>query len=130
MKIKLFLIFLLCSFITGCGLETKTLSEFYEKGLEDVTQINILDGSTGYKKIIKDKELIDDFLSQIKDTQFIPEKNQEDQSGFTYSLSLHQEGEFPFRFSLSSVNDHYYYTHPDLFPIVDDFYKNLEVQEE
>ncbi|MGD6940748.1 hypothetical protein ACQCT6_01755 [Cytobacillus gottheilii] len=130
MKSKLILLLIFCSFITGCGLETKTLSEFYENSLEDVNQINILDGSTGYKKIIKDKELIDKFLSEIKDTKFIPDKNQEDRSGFTYSLSLHQDGEAPFIFSLSSVNDHYYYTEPDIFPIIDDFYQKLDIQEE
>ncbi|MEB2300913.1 hypothetical protein LAV72_14940 [Lysinibacillus xylanilyticus] len=48
--IPLFLFFLLA----GCGLETKTLPEFYEEDLEDVTKITIIDGSTGYKKVIND----------------------------------------------------------------------------
>ncbi len=35
-----------------------------------------------------------------------------------------------FSFSLNEVNDNYYYTEPDIHPIVDEFYKNLDVQEE
>lgn len=123
-----FLLFL--TLLTGCGLETKTLPEFYEKELDDVTKIQILDGSTGAKKVIHDKEVINDFLSEIKDIKFIPEENQGDRSGFRYGIALYQEEENIFSFSLNEVDDNYYYTEPDIHPIVDDFYKNLEVVEE
>ena len=35
-----------------------------------------------------------------------------------------------FSFSLNEENDNYDYTEPDIHPIVDDFYKNLEVDKE
>ncbi|MGE7688194.1 hypothetical protein ACQKMI_03190 [Lysinibacillus sp. NPDC097214] len=124
--IPLFLFFLLA----GCGLETKTLPEFYEDELEDVTKIKIIDGSTGYKKVINDKNIIDHFLSEIKDIQFIPEENQDDKSGFTYSIAFYRDEEITFSFSLNEVNGHYYYTEPDIHSIIDDFYKNLKVEEE
>ena len=68
-------LFLFIVLLTGCGLETKTLTEFYKNNLEDVTKIQVQDGSTGYSKIITDKKVISEFLSEIKDVQFIPEEN-------------------------------------------------------
>lgn len=125
----LFLLFFTI-FLGGCGLETKTLSQFYEKNLEDVTKITILDGNTGYSKIITDKTVIEGFLDDIKDIKFIPDKNQEDRSGFNYGIVFFQDEEENFSFSLTSIDNHYYHTKPDIYPIVDNFYRNLPVKEE
>lgn len=127
-QILLFSFFLLI-LLAGCGLETKTLADFYEKDLDDVTMIVILDGSTGHKKTIKDNKLIADFLSEIKDIKFIPEENQEKRDGFRYPLTLFQDDEETFQFGLTQVNKHYYYTEPNIYPIVDDFYKNIDVKD-
>ncbi|WP_235846866.1 hypothetical protein [Neobacillus soli] len=124
------LILLLMLTLVGCGLETKTLPEFYEGDFGHVTKIAIVDGSTGYKKTITDHVVINEFLAQIKEIKFIPQENQEARSGWRYSINLFQDGKEPFQFTLTQVNDDYYYTEPDIHPIVDDFYKNLDVQEE
>ena len=121
---------LFIALLTGCGLETKTFKEFYKNDLEDVTKIQVQDGSTGYSKITTDKKVIGEFLSKIKDVQFIPEENQEDRTGFLYFITLYQDEEMTFIFTLNEVNDYYYYTEPDIYPIVDSFYKNLKVEEE
>ena len=123
-------LFLFIALLTGCGLETKTFTEFYKNDLEDVTKIQVQDGSTGYSKITTDKKVIGEFLSKIKDVQFIPEENQEDRTGFLYFITLYQDEEMTFIFTLNEVNDYYYYTEPDIYPIVDSFYKNLKVEEE
>jgi hypothetical protein len=130
MKMQKRLIVLFFFLLAGCSLETKTLSEFYEEDLDDVIKIELLDGSTGYKKVIIDKTVIDNFLDEIRDIQFIPEENQEKRDGFRYSITLFQDEDRTFSFTLNEVNDHYYYTQPDIHPVVDDFYKNLDVQEE
>lgn len=118
---KLLLALLLfVTFLTGCGLETKTFTEFYESDIEDVTKIKILDGSTGYSKFITDKTVINEFLGEIKDIQFIPEENQEDREGYRYSISLFQDEEMTLSFTL---NDHYYYTKSDIYPMVDTVHK-------
>lgn len=114
----------------GCGLETKTLQQFYEKDLADVTKIVIIDGSTGYKKTVTEDERIKEFLGEIQDIKFIPEKNQAEREGWRYSIALFQNDEQTFQFGLTEVNDNYYYTEPDIHPIVDDFYEQLEVQEQ
>lgn len=129
-QILLIPLLLFFSLLAGCGLETKTLPDFYEKNLDDITKIQILDGSTGYKKVIRDKKIIDEFLGEIKEIRFIPEENQEDRNGFRYSIAFFQGDEKTFSFSLNKVKENYYFTEPDIHPIVDDFYKNLEVQEE
>ncbi|MEH7355449.1 hypothetical protein V7150_18020 [Neobacillus drentensis] len=89
----------------------------------------IFDGNSGYKKTVEDKKVIDNFLNKIKDIKFIPDENQELRDGFNYSITLFQDDEETFKFGLTQVNDHYYHTEPDIYPIVDDFYKNLNVQE-
>ena len=123
-------LFLFIVLLTGCGLETKTFTEFYKNNLEDVTKIQVQDGSTGYSKITTDKKVIDEFLSEIKDVQFIPEENQEDRDGFLYSITLYEDEQMTFIFTENEVTDYYYYTEPDIYPIVDSFYKNLKVEEE
>lgn len=129
-KRSIFLAFFIMIFLVGCGLETKTLPEFYQKDISDVSKIVIGDGNTGYKKTFTDKKVIDDFLNKIKDIKFIPDENQEDRSGTNYSISLFEGDEKTFSFTLIQVNDHYYHTEPDIYPIVDDFYKHLNVKEE
>ena len=123
-------LFLFIVLLTGCGLETKTFTEFYKNDLKDVTKIQVQDGSTGYSKITTDKKVIDEFLSEIKDVQFIPEENQEDRAGFLYSITLYEDEQMTFIFTENEVTDYYYYTEPDIYPIVDSFYKNLKVEEE
>lgn len=123
-------LFLFIFLLTGCGLETKTLPEFYKNDLEDVTKIQVQDGGTGYSKITTDKKVIDEFLSEIKGVQFIPEENQEDRAGFLYSITLYEDEQMTFIFTENYVTDYYYYTEPDIYPIVDSFYKNLKVKEE
>ena len=130
MKRTICLILFMAFTLAGCGLETKTLPQFYEKDLGDVTKIIIVDGTTGYKKTVTEKEAIKEFLNEIRDIKFIPEKNQEKREGWRYSITLFQDDAQTFQFGLFEVNENYYYTEPDIYPIVDDFYEHLEVQEE
>ena len=121
--VSLFMCFVL---LAGCGLETQTLPEFYGKNLDDVTKMTIVDGSTGHQKTIEDPLAIKGFLNQIKDIQFIPDENQGPREGWRYSITLFEEDEQTFQFTLTEVNDHYYHTEPNIHPIVDDFYENLD----
>lgn len=129
MRILIFVFTMLIG-LAGCGLETKTLPEFYGGNIEKVTKIVILDGSTGYKKTVKDKKVIDDFLKEIKDIKFIPEANQEKQVGYRYSITFFEDGKKTFQFTPIEINDDYYYSKPDIHPFLDSFYEKLEVKEE
>ncbi|MFT4416576.1 hypothetical protein ACLM5H_22180 [Fredinandcohnia humi] len=116
--------------LVGCGLEAKTLSEFYEDDIEKVDKIVIFDGSTGYRKTLENQDDVKDFLERIKDIDFIPEENQEDRSGFRYSITFYENGKQTFSCTLNQIGKHYYYTEPDMFGIVDEFYKTIPIQEE
>lgn len=130
MKIqKVWSMFLIIFLLTSCGLETKTLQQFYEKDLIDVSKIVISDGNTGSKITIQDKKIIQGFLSDIEEIKFIPDENQEPRDGFNYSITLFQDGEETFQFGLTYVNGNYYHTNPDIYPIVDELYTNFDEKE-
>lgn len=127
------LLFVLSCLLVACSQavseDEKNLSELYERNLKDVTKITILDGTTGSKKTITDKTVIQDFINDIKYIKFILDKNQENKEGFRYSITFFQDEEEPFSFSLTHVDGRYYHTKPDIFPIVDNFYKDLPLKE-
>ncbi|WP_243299476.1 hypothetical protein [Bacillus litorisediminis] len=92
--IVLVLIMILSTF----RLETKTLEQFYKGDLNDVTEIRILDGNSGYSKTVTDEKLVKAFLNKIKDIKFIPVENQEQRNGFNYAISLYVNDEATFHF--------------------------------
>jgi len=112
-------------FIAACQSEPLTLNDFYQKSIEDVTKIEIIDGSTGDKKVVNDKQIIDDLLYQIKEIKFIPDENHEKRTGYLYNVTLFQEKE-SFSISSNQIDDIYYFTEPNIEPILQDFYKNLK----
>lgn len=129
----MFLLLLIGISIGGCtnleskNLEVKTFTELYEKELQDVSKIVILD--SGLKKTILDRTIIEDFLAEIKEIKFIPEDNQEGKVGGRYSIIIFDEDDYEFMFWLTNINGVHYYTDPDIHRIVHDFYQNLDIQE-
>jgi predicted small secreted protein len=132
MKKSLFLVLLLCLFLVSACTNGKpqTLEEFYKDvKIENVDKVIIQDGSTGASKTITKQEQIDEFLSLIKDIEFTPQDNQEKQAGWRYGISLF-DGEREFKFTLSEIGNTYYDSNPDIHPIVENYYKQLEIVEE
>lgn len=112
--------------VTGCKPKETTLTEFYERDLSNITKIKIVDGSTGYDVLTTNNEQIDEFISDIKNIKFIPDENQEKRDGFKYLIIFFEDDEITFQFELTKINGYYYYTEPDIEPIVKDFFKMLE----
>ncbi|WP_203247400.1 hypothetical protein [Sporosarcina beigongshangi] len=127
MKGILLLIVCLC-LLTACRLETQTLREFYDGNLNEVTEMKIVDGGTGYHVTSTDNNIIKDFTSQLENVKFIPDENQEQRDGFIYSITFFQNGEQTFQFGLSQINGNYYHTEPDIKPIVDEYFKSMEIE--
>lgn len=74
MKKFIFLIFTLnVGILSACTDEkTQSLEGFYEDAdIEMVDRVIIQDGTTGASKSITDQERIDEFLSLIKDIEFL-----------------------------------------------------------
>ena len=129
MRLRLALVLIVGCLLTACSTKTQPLEAFYtEDGIENVDKIIILDGSNGYIKTITDVEQINEFLALIKDIEFSPQDNQEKRDGFLYGITLY-DGEAQFNFSLNQIGDTYYNTEPDIYPIVDGYYKKLEMDE-
>lgn len=132
MKKYLFLMWLTCILLlSACSNgKTQSLEEFYKDAkIEIVDKINIQDGSTGYSKTITDQEQIDEFLSLINEIVFTPQENQEKREGWRYGITLFDE-EKQFKFTLNQIDNTYYDSNPDIYPIVDNYYKQLEIVEE
>lgn len=128
MLVKVCIVYMHLMILGGCySLESKTLPQLYRGQFDDVDQIIIIDGTTGFPKIVSEKVEIEEFLQKIKDFQFIPEDNQETEKGYKYAITLF-EGKKSFMFTLNQVNNHYYYTEPDIYPFIDEFYKNLDIE--
>lgn len=110
--------------------KTQTLEKFYQDAqIEQVDKVIIQDGSTGYYKTITKQEQINDFLSLIKDVEFTPQTNQEERSGWRYGIKL-LDGKKEFSFTLNEIDDIYYDSTPDIHPIVESYYKQLDDVEE
>ncbi|WP_246942784.1 hypothetical protein [Bacillus pinisoli] len=132
MKKILFLTLLVSLFfITACtNGKTQSLEGFYKDAkIENVDKVIIQDGSTGASKKITKQEQIDEFLSLIKDIEFTPQNNQEKRSGWRYGIALF-DGKKDFKFTLNEIYNTYYDSNPDIHPIVDNYYKKLEIAEE
>ncbi|QUW23967.1 hypothetical protein JSQ81_10540 [Sporosarcina sp. Marseille-Q4063] len=111
--------------MSGCGLETKTLEEFYEKDLSDVSKIEIVDGNTGYGVATTDYEKTQDFIGEIKNIKFIPDDDQGKRDGFRYSITFFEGNVRTFQFGDTHINGNYYHTEPDIHPIIDVFLQLL-----
>ncbi|WP_250886601.1 hypothetical protein [Bacillus sp. SM2101] len=110
--------------------QPKTLLQLYEHQLSKVSTVTIVDGSTGYKKTVIDQQVIEAFLENIQYVKFIPDVNQEQRDGFRYAITLYEMEDVTFKFSLTKVDGVYYHTEPDMFPIVDEFYNRVNIEED
>ncbi|MFB7160323.1 hypothetical protein [Lysinibacillus sp. NPDC056232] len=131
MKKILFLILLVSLFlVSACTNEgTQSLEAFYKDSkIESIDKVVIQDGSTGASKTITKQEQINEFISLIKDIKFTPQDNQEKLIGWRYGITLF-DSEREFNFTLSEINNTYYDSNPDIYPIVENYYKQLEIVE-
>lgn len=130
---KFLFLFLLINlfFVSACtNGKTQSLEAFYKDAkIESIDKVVIQDGSTGASKTITKQEQINDFVSLIKDIQFTQQDNQEKRVGWRYGITL-LDSEKEFKFTLSEIDNTYYDSNPDIYPIVDNYYKQLEILEE
>ncbi|MFT9820309.1 hypothetical protein [Lysinibacillus sp. NPDC056185] len=132
MKRFLFLILLVSLFLVSACTNGKTqsLEAFYKDAkIESIDKVIIQDGSMGASKTITKQDQINEFISLIKDIKFTPQDNQEKRVGWRYGITLF-DSERKFYFTLSEIDNTYYDSNPDIYPIVENYYKLLEIVEE
>ncbi|MGE7949303.1 hypothetical protein [Lysinibacillus sp. NPDC093688] len=124
------ILFVILFLLSACTIaKTQTLVGFYRDAkIEKVDKVIIQDGSTGYSKTITKQEQIGELLNLIKDIEFIPQDNQEKRVGWRYGIALF-DGEKEFIFTLSEIDNTYYDSNPDIYPIVENYYKQLDIVE-
>ena|SRR5690625_467755 len=120
---------LLLAFLSGCGLETKTLEKFYNDDLYEVTKITIVDGNTGESATSTDQEKIKLLMDDIRNIEFIPDEDQSKRDGFNYSITFYQDEKKVFQFGVNEINGNSYHTKPDITPVIDDFYSFIKEEE-
>ena len=130
MKISwLFILFASLVILSACtdtkG-KTQTLQQFYkDANIENIDKVIIQHGS-GVSKTITNQEQIDAFLVLINEIVFTPQEDQEGGVGWAYRITL-SDGTKEFDFTLNHINDTYYDSNPEIFPIVDNYYKQLDI---
>jgi hypothetical protein len=109
--------------LSACSAKTQSLQMFYEdEDINNIDKIVIMDGSSGSVKTITEQEQIDEFLNLINDIEFSPQEDQSKREGWRYSVTLY-EGENKFGFTLNQIGEIYYDLNPDIFSIVNEYYK-------
>ncbi|MFF2176020.1 hypothetical protein ACFVT8_06110 [Lysinibacillus sp. NPDC058147] len=132
MKKILFLVLLISLFLVSACTNGKmqSLEAFYKDAkIESIDKVIIQDGSTGASKTITKQEQINEFVFLIKDIKFTPQDNQDERVGWRYGITLIDSGK-EFKFTLSEIDNTYYDSNPDIFPIVESYYKQLDIAEE
>ncbi|GGH22616.1 hypothetical protein [Paenibacillus segetis] len=99
-------------------LRSTTVAQEYSGSIMNVDKIELVDGSTGYRKSIQDKAEIQTFISNIKDLVLIPDKNQEGRTGYIYRIIFYEQEEVKLDFIPNAVNNTYYEPNADLLKII------------
>ncbi|MFC7681811.1 hypothetical protein [Paenibacillus sp. GCM10028914] len=127
---KQVIVFLLLIIVTGCGehedpviLKTMTLSEAYPGNITEIDKIELLDGSSGEKKIIEDHEVIAEWIRKIKDIELMPDDNQEGSVGYIFGISLYENNEIKLGFIPNQINEVYYKTNDEFTRIIKEFFE-------
>jgi hypothetical protein len=85
-------------------LEPITLSKAYPGNILEVNKIELMDGSTGERKTIMQEDQINNFISQIKDIELVPDENQEQRVGNIYNIRLLKGEEKKLGFVSDEIN--------------------------
>ncbi|TJY41292.1 hypothetical protein E5161_12740 [Cohnella pontilimi] len=85
-------------------LESITLAEAYPGDILEVDKIELLDGSSGERKVVTDRAKIQSWLREIKDIVLTPDDNQEGRVGYLFGIELFEGEESKFGFIPNAVN--------------------------
>lgn len=123
MVVMLFLLLLTaCQSNDNVTLSPTTISEVYPGNIMDVTMIELIDGSSGERVKLENKDEIDRLINDIKDLVLEPDHNQEGRVGYVYRLALYEENELKLDFLPTSINQTYYTVNEQLYSILKELY--------
>lgn len=115
--------------LSGCTEKTQSIEEIYNDAkIENVDKIIIHYGATGYKKTITNQEQITEFLSLINNIEFT-RIDKAEEWGALYYIYLF-DGKREFIFNMNQIGKRYYDSNPAIEPIIDNYYQQLDIEEE
>ncbi|THF72719.1 hypothetical protein [Cohnella fermenti] len=85
-----------------------TLEKAYAGNIGDVDRLELLDGSTGERKLVNDREAVQEWIGRIKGIELVPEADQQGRVGYLFSVGLYEGDEKTFGFLPSEINGIYY----------------------
>ncbi|MGZ7440466.1 hypothetical protein [Paenibacillus sp. TH7-28] len=116
-RIWIVLVFVL---VVGCQssaeaipLRPISLSEVYPGDILQVDKVILVDGSTGARRAIEDRQQITEWISRMKDIELTPDENQEDRTGFMFGISLYEGEEKKLGFIPNLIQGVYYKPNPE-----------------
>ncbi|WP_211748649.1 hypothetical protein [Paenibacillus sp. Marseille-Q4541] len=122
---KRVIVFFLVIVITGCAnkpnpvfLNEISLSEAYPGNISEIDKIELLDGSSGERKVIEEQVVIEQWISKIKDIELTPDDNQEGRVGYVYGISLYEGDEIKLGFIPNQINEIYYKTNTEFTELI------------
>ena len=126
MKRILVILFLLlltaCQSNDNVTLSPTTISEVYPGNIMDVTMIELIDGSSGARARLDNKDEVDRLLNDIKDLVLEPDSNQEERAGYIYRLALYEKDELKLGFLPTAIDRTYYTFNEQLHSILKELY--------
>ncbi|MCU6711559.1 hypothetical protein M6D81_22950 [Paenibacillus sp. J5C_2022] len=84
------------------------MTKVYPGDISEVDKIELIDGGTGERKIVEEKEIINRWIQEIKDIELIPDNNQEERAGYRFGISLYEGDEIKLGFIPNQINRIYY----------------------
>lgn len=127
-QLKKFIAFLILLFVVGCEsdsivLKPTTLSNEYPGNISNVDKVELVDGSSGERKIVADKIVVQEWLNQIKDIELMPDENQEGKVGYLFRMALYEGEQNKFEFYSFSLNNVYYETNQEFVEPIRTFFE-------
>lgn len=99
-----------------------TLEQLYDADLSAVDYMEIRNGSTGELQKIEDKSAIAAFIAQARAIQLTPEPDQQDRTGFRYSVSLYEQQQLKISFTPTLIAGHYYRSNAEFYQAIEAAY--------
>ncbi|MBP3965119.1 hypothetical protein [Paenibacillus lignilyticus] len=89
-----------------------TLAEVYPGDIRRVTKMELLNGSSGERATVEDKETISQWINQVKDLKLKPDENQEARTGYVFGISLFEGEMKTMGFTPNGIGEVYYESNP------------------
>jgi hypothetical protein len=101
--------------LSGCNsnkskqeLKSKTSAELYPGEIQNIDQIELVNGSNGLSYSISNNQEIENIVNEIKDIKLTPDSNQEGRTGYTYRIKLYEKTQVMMDIIPNHIKEIYY----------------------